>query len=144
MRILSPNDSSHTITLYVRDHTESHDYIIRLRNENTKEIEDVAANSHTYDALRGILSLTFEKTVTEGQWYSIRVYTSGGLTVDSTLYTVDSTVLTCDMTLIGGIGYQVYRGMVYCTTQTDMNAYKYMGGKVVEPSTENNTYKTPA
>ena len=38
---------------------------------------------------------------------------------------------------------QVYRGMVYCTTQSDLPAYELMNGKTVQPTYVKQEFVTP-
>lgn len=142
MKIINASNPTHSFTFMVRSHTAAGGYVLELRNEEKKTVEDIALTS-VYDEDKGELTVQFPLEALNNTWYSAKIYTSNLLTADTTVITADTTLITADATGSGKLN-QVYRGMVFATTQTDMPKFEMMKDIVTVPDEEQITFITPS
>ena len=69
MKILNPNNTTHTITLQPR-FAPTNALILELTNKVSEEVT-IVDNTYTFNY--GVLNITFDFTVLEGQQYFIKI-----------------------------------------------------------------------
>ena len=99
MKILNPNNTTHTITLQPRFNPSSN-----LTLDFTNEVTDLVTNlSNSYTFVSGVLNITFDIDVLEGDRFSIEIKESNNV---------------------------IYRGKSICTSQ-DSQDYKLTKNKYI-------------